>query len=260
MSQSTSKTLAIVLVFLVAVTACASSPWKKEQADNHLNIGIAYLGTDRFNDALKEFLKAEEFTPGDPRVHYHIGIAYYGKGLTDKAINEFKEAVSLKPDYSEAHNFLGTIYMGVGQWDNAIDSFKQALSNNIYETPDKAVFNMGRAYYGKGNYEMALNQYAEAKNKKPNTIPLPLLDHHMGMASYAQGNYYQASQYFLKTLEQIPAFLESRYWLGHCYMKLHYRDRAREEFKSIIKAAPESEVATEARKSLDSMSTTPSRP
>lgn len=253
MRISRMKKFAIILLVLVALSACAASPWKKEQADSHINIGIAYLGSERINDALKEFMLAEELTPREPRVHYYMGIAYYEKGLKDKAINALDRAVSLKEDYSEAHNFLGNIYLVTGQWDKAIHSFNQALANIMYETPDKALFNMGRAYYGKGDYQKALKLYAEAKNKKPNTVPLPLLDHHMGMASYAQGNYYQASQYFLKVLEQAPAFLESRYWLAHCYVKLHYRDRARREFQSIIKAAPESGIAGEAKKSLNSI-------
>ncbi len=247
------KKIAISLSLLAALAACAASPWKKEQADSHINIGIAYLGSERFNDALKEFMLAEELTPREPRVHYYMGIAYYEKGLTDKAVHALDRAVSLKEDYSEAHNFLGNIYLGMGQWDKAIHAFKEALANIVYETPDKAVFNMGRAYYGKEDYRTALKLYAEAKNKKPNTVPLPLLDHHMGMASYAQGDYYQASRYFLIALEQAPAFLESRYWLAHCYVKLHYRDRARREFQSIIKAAPESGIAGEARKSLNSI-------
>jgi len=244
---------AVAVVCLALMTGCASSQWKKEQADSHINIGIAFLGSERFNDALREFMQAKEYTPRDPQVHYYMGIAYHGKGLNDQAILAFREAISLKPDYSEAHNFEGTIYLGMGQWEKAIDAFKKALSNVMYETPDKALFNMGRAYHGKGDYQMALNQYAEAKNRKPTTIPLPLLDHHMGMASYAQGNFYQASQYFRKVIEEAPSVLESRYWLGHCYLKMRYWDRAREEFRFVIKAAPESELGREAKKSLDTM-------
>jgi len=247
------KKLAVILLVSMALAACAASPWKKEQADSHINIGIAYLGAERFNEALKEFMQAQEYAPREPQVHYYMGIAYYEKGLTDKAIHAFDRAVSLKGDYSEAHNFIGNVYLGMGQWDKAIHAFQQALANVIYETPDKALFNMGRAYYGKRDYRMALKLYAEAKNKKPNTVPLPLLDHHMGMASYAGGDYDQASRYFLKAIEQAPAFIESRYWLGHCYVKLHDRDRARKEFKSIIKAAPESELAAEAGKTLNSI-------
>ena len=244
---------AVIFVFLWAVMACAATPLQKKQADSHINIGIAYLGSERYNDALREFLKAKAFTPREPRLHYYIGISYYEKGMTDKAIASFNQALSFQKDYSDAHNFLGNIYLGMGQWDKAIDSFKKALSNMMYETPDKALFNMGRAWYGKRDYPMARKQYNEAKSTKPNTIPLALIDHHMGMAYYGEGNYDLASQYFLKAREQAPAFLESRYWLGHCYVKRNDLNRAREEFKAVIKASPESELASEVRKSLDAI-------
>jgi len=244
---------AFAALVLLAVVACASSPWKQEQADNHLNIGIAYLGSERYNEALREFLQAESFSPRDPRVYYHMGIAYYEMGVTDKALEAFNKAVSLKEDYSEAHNFLGSVYLGKEQWDRAIASFTKALTNIMYETPDKALFNLGRAYYGKGDYATAMKWFAEAKNKKPNTVPLPILDHHLGMTSYAKGNFQEASRHFMRALEQAPAFLEARFWLGHSYVKMQNHGKAREEFNAVIKAAPESELAAEARKSLNSI-------
>ena len=108
------------MVSLLIMTACATSPWNKEQADMHMNMGIAYLGGERFNDALKEFLQAEKIIPRDPHVHYYMGIAYFGKGLNDRAIDEFKRALSLKSDYSEAHNYLGYIYLRTGRLDDAL--------------------------------------------------------------------------------------------------------------------------------------------
>jgi tetratricopeptide (TPR) repeat protein len=253
MSPTHLKRLAVAVVCLAIMTGCASSQWKKEQAGSHINVGIAFLGAERFNDALREFMQAKEYTPRDPQVHYYMGIAYYSKGLNNEALQAFREAVSIKPDYSEAHNFAGTIYLGMGQWEKAIDAFKKALSNVMYETPDKALFNMGRAYHGKGDYQMALDQYAEAKKRKPSTIPSALLGYHMGLASYAQENFYQASQYFRQVVEEVPSFLESRYWLGQCYLKMRYWDQAREQFRFVIKAIPESELGKEAQKSLDTM-------
>ena len=242
-----------VMVSFIAMVSCATSPRNQEQADAHLNIGPTYLGSARYNDALKELLQAEKLTPQNPKVHYYMGISYYGKGLNDKATDEFKKAIALKPDYSEAHNFLGTIYLEKGLWDNAIESFKNALSNILYETPDKALFNMGRAYHGKGDYEKALSTYQDAKNKKPNTIPSPLIDHYMGITYFAQGDLEKAVHYFKTLLNEAPSLVESRYWLGQCYIKLNEWEKAKAEFQAVIKITPESKLGAAARKSLDSI-------
>lgn len=242
-----------IMVFLLTVTACATSPWNQEQADSHLNIGIAYLGSERTNDALKEFLQAEKLAPRDPKVHYYMGITYQRKGLNDNAINEFKRALSLRSDYSEAHNNLGAVYLQMGLWDNAIESFKNALSNIIYETPDKALFNMGMAYHEKKDYPKALDTYQDAKNRRPTTIPAPLIDLHMGITCYAQGNFEKAVQNFKASSKAAPSLLESRYWLGQCYIKLHDVEKAKAEFKAIIEITPDSELGVAARKALDSL-------
>ncbi|HYA15102.1 MAG TPA: tetratricopeptide repeat protein [Syntrophales bacterium] len=246
---------ALVAVYLIAIAACATSPWKQEQADSHMNIGIAYLGSDRYTDALKEFLEAEQLSPRDPQVHYYLGITYRGKSLNDKAAAEFKRALSLKPDYSEAHNNLGTIYLDMKLWDDAIDSFKNALSNTLYDTPDKALFNMGLAYHGKGEYQKALNSFQEAKNRSPHTIPESVIDFYMGVNCYDQGDLERAVQYFKSSLNGAPAFLEaqSRYWLGQTYIKMHNWEKAKAEFKAVIKISPESDLGKAARKNLDSI-------
>jgi len=242
-----------MLLCLIVVTACASSPWNQEQAESHLNIGSAYIGSGRYNEALKELLQAEKLSPRDPKIHYYIGTAYYMKGMSEKAVDEFKKAVSYDSSYSEAHNFLGMIYLEKGEWDKAIESLKQALSNIVYDTPDKALFNLGRAYHGKGDYRTALDKYLQAKNTKPNTIPPVTLEQHMGMASFAQGNMKEAVSHFKEALELVPSFTEMHYWLGQCYVKQSNTAGARTEFNYVIKTVPDTELANAARKGLDAI-------
>ena len=182
-----------------------------------------------------------------------MGISYLDKGLKENAIDEFKKALSLKPDYAEVHNFLGIIYRDKKQWDMAIDEFKNALANVLYETPDKAIFNMATAYNGKGDYEKALKMYEEAKNKQPHTVPAPVIDLNIGRTYYDQGNAGKAVSYFKASLKVAPSLLESHYWLGQCYIKLHDPAKAKAEFKTIIDITPDSGLGIEAKKSLDSL-------
>jgi len=244
---------AVLMACALAIMACGTSPWNQEQADAHVNVGAAYLESGRSNEALKEFLEAEKLSPQDPNVHYYMGISYLDKRLNDNAIEEFNKALSLKPDYSEAHNFLGVIYRDKKQWDMAIESFKKALANVLYGTPDKAIFNMGTAYHGKGDYEKALKMYDEAKIKQPHTIPVPVIDLNMGITCYAKGDLEKAVSYFKAALKTAPSLLESHYWLGLCYIKLHDPAKAKAEFKTIIDITPDSGLGIEAKKRLDSI-------
>lgn len=241
----------VILFVLCGIAGCATNGLKKERADAHLNVGIAYIKSEQYTPALKELLEAEKFNPKDPEIHYYLGISYHGKGLSKEATAEFKKVVDLKPDYSEAHNYLGTIYLGMGLLDKAIEEFSKALANILYTTPEVALYNLGRAYYKKGDYRTALTKYNEAVIKNPGTILRPLIEKDMGIVSFDLRDIDKAIKHFKKSLEIAPAFVEPHYWLGRCYVKKGNIDGAIEEFRTVVKMAPESEFGRKARESLE---------
>lgn len=243
----------LTLVTVVLITGCLRTPYDYQQARVHLDLGTAYIESGQYNAAMKELLQAEKRTPDDPRIHYFLGITYSGKGLNDKAIKEFRKAIDLKKDYSEAYNYLGTIYLKDGQWDKAIDSFDKALSNIVYDTPALALYNMGWAYYKKGDYAMALSKYYGAISREPNTVLLPMLEKNMGLATLAQGRVDEAIQHFTNALKIEPEFMESQYWLGECYLKQRRMEEARAVFQVVAKAIPESQFGIMAQTKLNEM-------
>ena len=162
--------LRVLPALLLCLAACANTARLQEQAGNHTQVGTAYLGSVQYTLALKEFLAAEKLTPDDPKIHYLLGISYHGKGLSDMAIVEFQRALVLKPDDSEVHNYLGAIYLEKGRWDDAIASFNRALANILYDTPSVSLYNLGRAYYEKREYDLAMKYYRDAAEKDPDNI------------------------------------------------------------------------------------------
>ncbi|MDA8125864.1 MAG: tetratricopeptide repeat protein [Deltaproteobacteria bacterium] len=244
--------LAFVLLSFV-LAACANNVRLQEQAGSHLNVGQAYLGSGQYNGALKEFLEAEKLTPEDPKVHYMLGIAYRGKGLDDLAIRAFRKSLALDPDDSEVHNFLGAIYLDQGRWDDAIASFNRALGNILYDTPANSLYNLGRAYYEKGQYDAALKYYRDAITREPNSVLLPQIEKNLGMTWFAKGDTEQAVRHFRKSLELAPAFVEPHYWLGLCYRKQNRPGDAVESLQKVVKAAPESELARKAKEQLKTL-------
>ena len=245
--------VAVILFIFWGIIGCATNRLKEERANAHLDVGIAYIKAGQYTVALKELLEAEKLNPRNPEIHYYLGISYDRKGLPKEAMVEFKKAVDLKPDYSNAHNYLGTIYLSMGLLDKAIGEFNKAIANILYTTPEKALYNMGRAYCEKGDFRTALTKYNEAVIKKPNTLPLPLIEKDMGIASFNLGDIDKAVRHFKKSLEIVPEYVESHYWLGRCYVKKGDRGGAIEEFRAVVKMAPGSEFGKKAEESIEAV-------
>jgi len=245
--------LFLLLLLSVCLVGCVNKARLQEQAGNHIHVGTAYLGSVQYTSALKEFLAAEKLTPDDPKIHYLLGISYHRMKLSDMAVAEFQRALVLKPDDSEVHNYLGAIYLEKGRWDDAIASFNRALANILYDTPSVSLYNLGRAYYEKREYDLALKYYRDAAEKDPDTVLMPLIEKNIGMCWLAKGDTEEALRHFQKSLTLAPSFDESHYWLGLCYQKLNRQADAAAAFQSAIRLAPESEFGRKAKESLKNL-------
>ena len=243
----------LLLLLLGAISGCAYREWKQQQADNHLNLGMAYLESAQYHAAMKELLQAEKLMTSDARIHYYLGIAYHGKGLKEKAVAEFERALALKPDYSEASNYLGTLYLDMGLWDKAIESFNRSLSNLLYDTPAVALYNVGWAYYKKGDYQTAMEKYEEAIIKQPSSALIPLIEKAMGQASFARGDTEDAVRHFRRSLEMAPSLIESHFWLGECYGRQKNFAEAARSYETVIRMAPETELSLRAKRRLEAL-------
>jgi tetratricopeptide (TPR) repeat protein len=247
--------IVIGIGFVIWITGCATTPWDQEQADLHLKIGIAHVHADNYTSALKELLQAEKLGKPNAQVHYLLGVSYYyGKGLNELAISEVKKAVSIDPNYSEAYNFLGVIYSGMGKWDQAIEAFEKALSNILYDTPAFAHYNMGWAYYRKGDYASAQQQYQLAVANKVDPILLPILEKNWGIVLYSQGQTVEALKHLQKSVGLVPSMAESYYWIGQCFMEQKNKEKAKAAFQEVVKLAPDTEWSAKSKKRIDELS------
>lgn len=248
------KVSTAILLISLLLMGCLKTPWDYHQAGMHMNLGMAYIEANQYTPALKELLEAKKYTPGDARIHFYLGIAYHGNGFSDKAVDAFKRAVDLKPDYSEAHNFLGIIYSNAGQWDMAIASFNKALANIVYHTPAASLYNMGWAYYQKGDYRMAVSKYDEALRREPNTVLMPIILKNMGLASLGMGQVSEATQHFKKAIAVAPNYYpEAQYWLAECHIQKKDWEEAKTQFQALLKTAPDSEFGLKAQDRLNDL-------
>ena len=245
--------LVIALATLLLIASCATTRVDEGQTMSYISMGLAYLQAGDSTSALREFMEAEKRTPDDPAVHYYLGIAYYMKGIKEEAIRQFEKAIELKPDYSEARNYLGTVYLESGSHDKAIEEFQRVLTNILYETPALTIYNLGRAYYEKGDYDASLSYFRQALEKQPTISILPHIYHYIGLVYLNENRVDDALHYFQKSLEIAPSMIESRLQSGICHMKKGDTPRAAKEFRKVIETAPESKPAMAAARYLQSL-------
>lgn len=166
----------VLLLCLVAfgVTGCQGPSrvtMEKEVREGSFRLkyklGLSYIQSERYKDALLELLEAQRLNPSSPKVYNGLGVAYLGLGELDKAQESFEKAVTLDPGYSEAHTNLATVYIQRRQWDKAVEECTKALDNPLYMSPEVAYNNRGYAYQMMGKDREALLDYYRALRYNP---------------------------------------------------------------------------------------------
>ena len=63
-------------------------------ADAVLKQGIAFLGSGRYAEALREFEQAQQLSPGNKDIYYLTGQAYHQLGRLDQALNAYRQCTT----------------------------------------------------------------------------------------------------------------------------------------------------------------------
>ena len=58
-------------------------------------LGWALFNKGDYDDALKQFIEATYYLPGEPAIRYHLGLAYLKKGMNNKAMEQLKNAIRI---------------------------------------------------------------------------------------------------------------------------------------------------------------------
>ncbi len=87
----------------------------KASKDNYgdlLELGEFYIISQKYEEAIKIFRKAEKVHNLDPKLYYDLGVAYEALNERDKAITSFRQALSLDAKCTAAQEHLAKM---VGQ-------------------------------------------------------------------------------------------------------------------------------------------------
>lgn len=118
--------------------------WSKTDADAMYKLGMAYLGMERFEDAVTLFQSATIFVPNYTEAYegmaqafeglndmayadYARGMVAYSKKDYDTALPLLLKVAEAVPDFVPVFDGLGLTYEGMGDLQNAKSSYEMAL-------------------------------------------------------------------------------------------------------------------------------------
>lgn len=134
--------------------------------------GISYERSKQWAKAEKDFRRALELQPDEPRVLNYLGYSWVDQGQNlQEALGMIRKAVELRPADGYIVDSLGWAYYRLGRHEEAVQELEEAVSL----TPGDPVINdhLGDAYWQVGRKREALFQWAHARDFDPAEADLP---------------------------------------------------------------------------------------
>jgi arylsulfatase A-like enzyme/Flp pilus assembly protein TadD len=138
-------------------------------------LGIAYSQKGEFQKALESHEKALSLDDTDALIYNNLGLIHFTlfnqtKNIQDhtRALEYYRKAITLDPGLASAYNGLGGVFKVIGQIDNAISMWEKTLElDPDYDFP---IYNLGVAYFEKGNKAQALKYFERYLLLKDKTL------------------------------------------------------------------------------------------
>jgi tetratricopeptide (TPR) repeat protein len=112
----------------MAIGAFLGSIKLQPSAEVYLNLGNAYLKTEKNNDAAKAFKESVKLNPDGAEAQYGLGLSNFRLKRFVEARNAFVKAANLQPTMAKAHYGLGLTLLEMGQPD-AVTKIIRVLEN-----------------------------------------------------------------------------------------------------------------------------------
>lgn len=181
----------------------------------HGCLGTVYLGTGRYDDAVKEFRTALELDPASEDAHLGLASAYEQLHRLPDAEATFKKAISLRPNYWGGYNRLGVFYYTHGRYTDALEMFKRVVAL----APDnfRGYNNLGAIYQTLDQYEKAIPVLERAVAIRPQSDSYS----NLATAYFYQHRFEDAARMYAQAV-QIDSkqyiswgnLAEAYYWMG----------------------------------------------
>ena len=232
----------------------------RTKAATYLEGALTLQSDGKFDEAIKQYIKALEIDSADSNLHYNVGTAFQAKGDFEHAEKAYKKSIELDNANEKARKALDNLSNQIvekklkdltlravelqnsGNFQEAITTYLAALS--VKSDDPSIYYNLGTAYQASGDLESAKSQYEKALSFNEgdqaylNAIKLvkvelanPLIQSAINKQS--ANDYAGAISDYTKALEIIPDDPQTHFNLATAYQSNKQLDQA---IQSYLKA------------------------
>jgi len=178
-------------------------------------------------------------------------MAYFASEKFPEAEEALLQALKLQDSFPQARMNLGTLYLEMKRFDEAVVALTAAVEHPEYRQPARARHNLGWAYYSKGEFAEARNQYHEVLRRFPLFCPSV---RNLGHIDEAEGKLSDALARYKQATECDPSDLKSRLSLGIVEARLDLVSDACEHLSAVKEADPYGTLRVQADEYLKMLS------
>ena len=192
------------------------------------NIGISFIQTGAYEEALTYLQKALKENPDHEPVLYDIAFCYEKVGDDPQAIEYYNKYLDIDPYSESAWYNLGIIYNRQEDYDKAIDAYDFALA--IDANYSAAIFNKANALSAIERFPESVAAYHDYLRIDPDSV-----DAHLYLADcfFQMDDYENAGLYYDKTIRMEPKCSDG--WFGAGLVML-INDRAADALPLLLKS------------------------
>lgn len=135
--------------------------------DAQMDAGNLYVKIKSFDKAEEFYNRAEQLNPTDYEKIVQLGNSFFDTGKYEKAEKWYEQALTKKPDDVNVRTDLGITFVERANpdFDRAIKEFQTSLKTDSKH--EQTLYNLGIAYFKKGNFDEAQKTLNQLKTVNP---------------------------------------------------------------------------------------------
>jgi tetratricopeptide (TPR) repeat protein len=177
----------------------SAEPHAAQNHQYHHSLGLLYMRTGKFTQAIAAFQKALELLPNSPTLLNQIGNAYERVRQDKKARDYYQKAVNGIPQNGIDFVNQGEAYLKLGDPQKRLASYYDAVQVDPFDIAIR--LDLANILLAAGSLDDAWKQYQSVRKITSHSAAAY---RGMGNILFAEGRYREAEQYYVKALQLLP--------------------------------------------------------